>query len=65
MKLKILFIGLLVLSAATIAPVVFALNVPLPVSISGTETTGFDALFDDVEPNGDPVGSGGGGPGIM
>jgi len=64
MKMRILLLGLLVFSAATIATVSIASSVSLPALANQTETVLFDTNFGDIEPNGDPVEGGGGGPGF-
>jgi len=62
LKMTILFMVLLAFSIAAIATVSIASNVSLRVPTSRVQAVMFDAVSDDVEPNGDPVGGGGGFP---
>lgn len=62
MKKAIFFMLLLALSATTVATVMIASNVSLPVPTNQMQTVLFDADANDIEPLGDPVGGGGKGP---
>lgn len=63
MKGMILFMLLLTLSASTIATVSIASNVSLLVPTDQVQGIRLNSDFSSIEPNGDPVGGGGGGPG--
>jgi len=63
LKIAILFIVLLTLSATTIATVSIASNLSLPILTSQAQIATLDAGFGNVQPNGDPVGGGGEAPG--
>jgi len=60
---SIFFVALLTLSATATATVLIVSNVSSPLRTSQMYVVTFNAGSSSVEPNGDPVGGGGGGPG--
>jgi len=62
LKIAILFMVFLVFSAMTIGAVSIALLAPLPVRTGQMRAVIYDVVSNGTEPNGDPVGGGGGAP---